>query len=176
MQMTKHFTQYSESNISIILSIEYNGKIKRKSSIKIYSNEQKKNKKQYQLKNKNKIKKYKKNYRQENKTYFKNYGLKYYKENKEHIIKSVKKWRENNPQKVRLIDHKRYKNRFSWGIPIPINDYFENSHLHHLHENKDYQTCIFIPAELHKSIWHSHKDSKSMNKINKAALEWFETQ
>jgi len=40
---------------------------------------------------------------------------------------------------------------------------------HHL----DYNYVMFIPEELHKSIWHSQKNIELMNKINDKVYEWF---
>jgi len=54
----------------------------------------------------------------------------------------------------------------------PINKLFKNSHFHHLHLNNDNAIGIYIPKEIHESVWHSSKIRESMNEINKVALLW----
>lgn len=54
----------------------------------------------------------------------------------------------------------------------PINNIFEKSHFHHL----DKRNGIFIPKDLHKSIWHSLKKSETMLKINIKAWDFLESQ
>ena len=43
-----------------------------------------------------------------------------------------------------------------------------------LERNDNHQECICIPAELHRSVRHTHTNIKSMNNINKLAFEWLE--
>lgn len=96
----------------------------------------------------------------------------YYNTHKEKEIQKVKEYRENNPEKIRLLKTKGHKRRKNWGIE-PINNWFKNSHFHHLHVDGNHNIGIYVPAELHNSIWHSYKDQESMNKINKVVIEWY---
>jgi len=54
----------------------------------------------------------------------------------------------------------------------PLNAEFENSHFHHMYLNASNAIGIYIPAKLHKSIWHNGKTGENIKKINKAALLW----
>ena len=55
----------------------------------------------------------------------------------------------------------------------PINAYFEGSHFHHLHLGNDHAIGLYIPADLHRSIFHSSKTGIGMDEINKLAIAWF---
>ena len=52
---------------------------------------------------------------------------------------------------------------------IPHNKPQENFHGHHL----DFNHVIFIPKELHMSIFHSVVNNKNMDLINDAACDWY---
>ena len=54
----------------------------------------------------------------------------------------------------------------------PLNKLFKNSHAHHLHI-KNADDVIYIPIELHKSIWHSYKNECKMSYINSTVLNWW---
>ncbi len=51
---------------------------------------------------------------------------------------------------------------------ISINNWFQNSHGHHI--NKD--VVIYIPGKLHNSIAHNHNVPKSMVEINRVAFQY----
>lgn len=51
---------------------------------------------------------------------------------------------------------------------IKLNERFDNSEFHHITKS----TGIFIPKNLHKSIFHSMKTGKNMKKINKLAFNY----
>ena len=111
---------------------------------------------------------YNKKYHKKNKHINKIRSLKYKQNNKEHIKEIRKQWGKNNPDKTRKYKYNRKKYGFN-----PLNDYFENSHFHHLHiDNHD--DGIFIPEYIHSHIWHSPNNKSSMDKINKLAFEWLE--
>jgi len=55
----------------------------------------------------------------------------------------------------------------------PINNWFENSHFHHLHLGNDHNIGLYIPADLHRSIRHNSKTGIGMDEINKLAIAWF---
>jgi len=53
---------------------------------------------------------------------------------------------------------------------IPLNDCREDGWVgHHI----DYDYVIYIPEELHKSVWHSVTKDINMNIINDKVYEWF---
>ena len=89
---------------------------------------------------------------------------------KEEMDKYIKEYKNSKGKRNRA-----YIIRKKWGKPKPINEYFKNSNLHHLHINNK-TDCVYIPAELHTTIRHRHTDPESMNKINEAALEWLRNQ
>ena len=147
--------------------------------------------KEYRILNEEKIKEYFKEYYIENKKRYadnykehkiekKNYNKKYHYEHKEerneyhrkykaNNPEKIKQWIKNNPEKIAQYNAKHGKFGFN-----PINDWFKNSNYHHLHIDGDHDIGIFIPTELHRSVSHRNYDKESMNKINKAAFEWYE--
>ena len=178
MNKTKTFTQYTNSCLNISLKIGIDERI-HEGSIIIYKGNMSRNGN--------------KKWKEENKEHRKEYGKKYYKNNKEIISVKAKQYRldntdkikladkkraphkkqyrKNNPEKVRAWDIKSRAKRKEWGYN-PINKYFKGSHFHHLHINGDKNIGIYIPAEIHKSVWHSNKDQKTIDKINNLAFEW----
>lgn len=62
--------------------------------------------------------------------------------------------------------------RRSYGYE-PLNEYFKGSEFHHVHLNDNHAIGIYIPSELHKSVWHSSKTGKGMEEINKLAIDWY---
>lgn len=112
----------------------------------------------------------------------KEYRKQYYKDNKEHLDECHKQYVIDNPEIVKKCNHNKRAKRRGWGKVILINKSFPGSHCHHLHVLNtetgeiDHCTAINIPAELHKSIWHSHSNKETMDKINQAAFEWLATQ
>ena len=55
---------------------------------------------------------------------------------------------------------------------LKINKRFENSHAHHT--NKD--CVLYIPKQLHKSVWHNIFTGENMNEMNDLAFQWIATQ
>lgn len=49
---------------------------------------------------------------------------------------------------------------------------FEGSHFHHMYLNGDPYFGIFIPDEVHRSVYHNGKTKQGMKEINKVALLW----
>jgi hypothetical protein len=151
--------------------------------------------KEYRLKNKKQIKeksriyylkhekKFKKYY-QENKEKIAINQKKWYQKNKEKIISTSRKWALKNPEKVMSIKKNWEQNNIekvrSHGIKsifrrknwtsIPFNAFFEGAVGHHY----DKFHIIWIPKELHKSVWHNLETGKNMTKINDLAFAWFE--
>lgn len=112
--------------------------------------------------------------RKKSKQYFKNhpeYNKQYYKNNKDFEHKRVSNWHKNNKLKSKIIYYKKRAKRKGWGKPKPINNWFEGSELHHLHID-NHQDCVYIPEDLHKSIYHENDNLKSMKEINNIIFEW----
>ena len=140
--------------------------------------------KQYRKENKGHINKVKHIYREENKKSIAAYKRKYYINNKEDFAERSKKYfienkdeireyQKNHPEIGRKNGRNQRAKRNGWGTPQPINEWFEGSHLHHLHINGDHRTAIFIPATIHKYISHAHNIPDSMIKINLEVLHWY---
>ena len=64
-----------------------------------------------------------------------------------------------------LQNHKRRELGF-----IPINSPFKDSEGHHL----DKAFVLYIPKELHKSVYHNIYTEQGMEKINDLAFQWLQ--
>ena len=109
-----------------------------------------------------------------------NYDLEYV---CEHRITFMEEWNKTqadynvtNPEVHQKAMKKMHSRRRGFGTPNPINKPFQNSHMHHLHLNNDHTTCIYIPNELHTSVWHAYNNPERMEVINQLAFEWLATQ
>jgi hypothetical protein len=51
---------------------------------------------------------------------------------------------------------------------IPLNEQFAGSEGHHI----DFECVVYIPKELHRSIWHNVWNSKGMTEINDEVFKW----
>ncbi len=129
--------------------------------------EEKKKVEQWRRNNSKHKKEYNKKYRKEHMKSFKEYMQLWCKNNKEKIEKQIKRWRKNNREKVNQYSRKADIKRRQLGF-IPLNKTFENCEGHHISEN----FVIYIPKELHQSIWHNIWTWENMNKINKLAIEF----
>lgn len=160
-------------NIEKDLSAFYNDKSTsdgKRNSCKKCSNIQHKN---YCIRNQNIIRIKHIKYKQNNSNRIKRSNAKYYQNNKDSIKIKQAEWVKNNPRKIAKFSKNRRAKRKGWGKPLSINKYFEGSHLHHLHINKDHQTCIYIPSKLHKSIWHAYNRPETMITINLEIMRWY---
>lgn len=59
---------------------------------------------------------------------------------------------------------------------VPINYYCEDMDFHHMHLNGDPAIGIYLPREVHRSIYHDPTTGQGMKDINKAALLWLANQ
>ena len=161
---TKNFTQYSEIGFSIGLRIKEDGVFKDRNEISIYGDIDKQYRKRYQEKNKDVTRKYQKKYRIDNKEYIKVYAQQY---------------RIDNPEKFSKYSKRASDIRRGWGLRISINDWFPNSHFHHLHitDNKtgeiNHRIGLYIPTEIHRAFKHNSNKSETMILINETAMEWY---
>jgi hypothetical protein len=79
---------------------------------------------------------------------------------------------KKNPTYQAMVNHYSYKRRRDLGYN-PINVPFADSHYHHLHLNGDKDIGIYIPSELHKSVYHNSKTWQGMDEINNIAFNWY---
>lgn len=87
---------------------------------------------------------------------------------KERDNRNTKRWMDRNREKWNETQKRTYNRRSRDLGFIPLNEKFENSHAHHI--DKDY--VIYIPAELHRSVWHSLVNNINMEKINALAFKY----
>lgn len=67
----------------------------------------------------------------------------------------------------RLSKRRSHAKRKLFGFTV-LNDYFEGSEGHHI----DKEHVVFIPEDLHKSIWHTQNNPESMERINTKVFCW----
>ena len=133
-------------------------------------------KKEYYQNHKEKIKENIIRYREENKDYIGNYQKthqkeikktkqKYYLFRKSEILKQNKKYSKTAKGKtaIRKTQAKRRQLDF-----IELNEHFNDSEAHHI----DKEFVLYIPRELHRSVFHNVWTGKGMEEINEMAIEW----
>jgi len=166
MNKTKTFTQYTGDLFSIRVVIGIKGNIRGKSDLAFLGEHKKK---------------YNKQWNKDNEEYRKERDRQYYKDNQEHLEEYRKQWNEDNKEYKSEYQKQYYKTsagkltikrsnakRKNFGF-IPLNDWFKNCEGHHL----NYDDVIFIPKELHRSVYHSVTQNINMNEINNAVFEWY---
>ena len=77
-----------------------------------------------------------------------------------------KQWRKEHSEQVRESWRKHYNKRERSLDFIPLNEFFEGAEAHHL----DNIYVIYIPKEVHRSVYHSVFKNIGMDEIN--ALAW----
>jgi hypothetical protein len=95
----------------------------------------------------------------------------YYRKHRKQMIEDSRNWQLTHPEKVRIIRRKREAKRHGLGH-IELNKSFEGAVGHHI----DLETIVYIPEELHKSVWHNVWTGHNMSKINKIVFEWIESR
>jgi hypothetical protein len=95
------------------------------------------------------------------------YDKSYYIEHKDDICTKVAAYRKTDAGK--LVKARDAHKRRGYGFN-PLNTRFDNSEFHHLHLNNDSDIGIFIPKELHNSIYHNSITGQGMDEINVVAL------
>ena len=144
--------------------------------------------KKYRQGNKEKIALYAKQYHQENKKAAVEYAKQYYQDNKkerdlkskqyqqdhkkEHAL-SVKKYSQTPAAKIsRAISGKKIKATRKRELGFnPLNKWFPGCVGHHMNKND----VLFVPAHINK-IPHSRYNQASMDRVNRAAIEWLMSQ
>lgn len=85
---------------------------------------------------------------------------------------AMEKWNIDNPEKCKKNKVKAKSKRRKLGSH-PLNEPFPNSEAHHINHN----VVVYIPSEIHKSIWHNGNTKRGMNEINTLAINYlFETE
>ncbi len=112
---------------------------------------------------------YIKKYRLEHVVELKEYSLYYNRrpERKEYHRKRAKEYRMKDPEKYKVTNAKYRQLGF-----IPLNDYFDGAHAHHM----DTEVVMYIPAEIHNGNKHTLTDHIKMADINDKAWEWYFNQ
>jgi len=100
----------------------------------------------------------------------KEYRKQYREQNKEKHRQSVKTWIENHREQRRELKRKSQSKRRRGLDFIPLNEWFEGSDAHHI--DKTY--VIYIPKEVHQSIYHSVLKNINMDEINAMAFNYLE--
>lgn len=123
--------------------------------------------KKYYQENKEQIKELQKKYRQENKEEKRAYDKKYYQENKELKKENARKhYQEHKEYYKRYFDMRYRELGFN-----PLNEPFEGAHGHHINKID----VIYMPKELHRSVYHNVFTGQGMDAINKKALAYLKS-
>jgi hypothetical protein len=89
---------------------------------------------------------------------------------KEIMIKANKKYRQTHPEIVGIRDRKHRDKRERGLKYISLNEPFESSVGHHI----DKLHVVYIPKELHLSVYHNVWTGQGMKEINFKVFKWLE--
>lgn len=89
----------------------------------------------------------------------------------------TREWKKRNPERRKEQLRKQRCARRGLGHN-PLNKHFKGSDEHHLRysnsqEDKDNDMTIYVPKELHRSIYHNGNTGQGMREINILLLEWY---
>ena len=90
---------------------------------------------------------------------------KYYYEHHELVLECARKYKQS--EKGRSTQHQYIAKRRNLGF-IELNDHFDGAEAHHI----DKEFVLYIPKELHRSVWHNVWTGQGMEEINEKAIEW----
>jgi hypothetical protein len=169
MRKTKTIKQYSDKGFYIGISIKADGNIKEASNVHFYGKIRCTHDKIYNDINKNKKREYNKQYHIIHRNLMCECSMQFRIKNPDYN----KQYKKIHPENVKKYKHNMRAKYRGWLSPKPINSYFTGAHLHHLHIDDDHRIAIYIPAELHNSIYHAYNKPETMNKINELAMEWY---
>ena len=125
----------------------------------------KRNKARHYQKHKERLKRLSKQHKQNNQEYYDEYNKQYYFEHKEELFEYKKRYWQIDKGKETRKRHKAKRKGLGF---ITLNKYFDGCEGHHISKN----LVIYMPKELHKSIWHCLWTGKNMDAINKLAIEF----
>ena len=115
------------------------------------------------------MKKCGKQYREAHKEQLKKYKKQYCKENPEKVKKSIRQWRLANPKKVSEMRKREASKHRQLGFN-PWNKSFKECESHHLTK----EDVLYLPKELHRSIYHNIWTGQNMDIINTLAIQFLE--
>ena len=157
---------------------EYNKKY-----YKEHRNEMAEYHKKYREKHKDGIAEYHKKYREEHRNEMLAYYKQWYETYRNEILAHKKQWRKTHKNEISVHEKQwREQNKDRWheiakkhnfkrkrrlGF-VPLNKPFEGSDAHHI----CLTFVIYIPREIHKSIYHNVWTGKNMDKINALAFDY----
>jgi hypothetical protein len=88
-----------------------------------------------------------------------------------YMTEYMKGYRQKNRERIqeiaRLEQHRRERELSTDTI---LNKWFEGAHLHHMTPS----TAVYIPEELHRSVYHNLKTGVGMKEINTKATDWLQ--
>ncbi len=123
------------------------------------------------------INQYQKDYRNKHNEELKEYNKKYSKEHKEELKlnrkeydKTYRKKYNNSLRGKEVRKRRKHKRRRNLGFN-PLNNWFEESHAHHI----DKINVIYISIKLHKSIYHNLFKNININEINIKTWDFLES-
>jgi hypothetical protein len=125
--------------------------------------------KKYRKTNPDKCKEASKKWQNNNLDKYKELQKKWRDNNPDKIRESKKNWIKNNPDKHRVSSKKHQDKRRNLESEL-INKWFVGSEGHHI----DKENVIYVPKELHRSVFHNNFTGRNMNIINNLVFEWIE--
>lgn len=90
--------------------------------------------------------------------------------NKEGIKAYFEEWLKTHKEQIRELWAKHTSKRRNLGF-IYLNEQFEGAVRHHI--NKEY--IVWVPKELHRSVYHNVWTGQGMTEINNKVFEWLLT-
>lgn len=110
-------------------------------------------------------KQYGKQWRLAHSEYMKQYRQQHYQQHKDEILQHCREYMKTLNGKIAHKKHNSKRREFDF---IPLNNPFIGSEAHHIDANY----VIYIPEEIHKSIWHSVTKNINMDEINAVAFNY----
>lgn len=90
---------------------------------------------------------------------------------REYMRTYMRGYRKKNQKRVREIARLTFHRRDrELSTETVLNEHFEGANLHHMTPS----VAIYVPEELHKSVFHNLKTGLGMKEINARVVEWFE--
>ena len=93
--------------------------------------------------------------------------LAWYEQNKDKCRQQAKAWKNNHRERWHEIGRKHNFKRRSLGF-VCLNKPFGGSEAHHIDKDR----VIYIPKNIHRSIYHNIWTGKNIDEINRLAWEW----
>ena len=122
---------------------------------------------QYYTKYRDELLAHQKQYNQQNKDERLAYRKLYYEQNKDKERQQAKAWIKNHIERYRELERKKSSKRQRGLGFVPLNKPFEGSEAHHICPT----FVIYIPKDMHRSIYHNVWTGKNMEEINQLAWE-----